>query len=71
MIQLASILDEAKIPYRWYVYTNSKEVINNPNVIFVQPRMDVVNFIKEADYLVQLSDNVERLPDIVFVKPFV
>ena len=56
MIKLANLLDNARIPYIWTIYTNDKRVINNPNVIYREPRLDVINYIADADYLVQLSD---------------
>lgn len=59
MIKLADILEKAKIPYVWHIFTDSRDAIDNPNMIFSSPRQDIVNFIKKADYLVQLSDNVE------------
>lgn len=59
MEKLADIMEKAKIPYVWYIFTDSRDVIDNPNMIFASPRKDIVNFIKRSDYLVQLSDNVE------------
>ena len=56
MIQLANMLDAAKIPYIWTIYTNDTNAINNPNIIYRKPRLDVVDYIANADYLVQLSD---------------
>jgi len=56
MIQLARALDEAKINYIWYVFTNDVNAINNPNVVYMKPRLDVRRWIKKADYVIQLSD---------------
>ena len=56
MIKLANALNNAGIDYIWYVFTNSKDIINNDNVIFMKNRLDIDKWIKEADYLVQLSD---------------
>lgn len=56
MIILANMLTKAKIPFIWLVFTNDYEAIDNPNVIYMKPRLDIRNYIAEADYLVQLSD---------------
>ena len=57
MIKLANMLDAAGIPYIWTIFTNDKDAIDNPNIIYMKPRLDVANFIANADYVVQLSDN--------------
>ena len=56
MIILANMLTKAKIPFIWLIFTNDYEAIDNPNVIYMKPRLDIRNYIAEADYLVQLSD---------------
>ena len=56
MIALANMLDEMGIDYVWYVFTNDKDEIKNKNVIYMKPRLDVYKWIREADYVVQLSD---------------
>jgi len=53
---LAQELDKAKMPYIWLIFTNKTDAINNPNVIYMNPRLDIRDYIQEADYLVQLSD---------------
>lgn len=57
MIALANALDNAGIKYIWYVFTNDVNVIDNPNVVYMKPRLDVRRWIKKADYLIQLSDS--------------
>ena len=57
MIKLGKILDEAEIPYLWTIFTNDTNAINNPNIIYMKPKLDIINYIANADYLVQLSDN--------------
>lgn len=57
MVALAKALDEAKIPYTWYVYTNSKETIPSPNVKYMPPTLDINTQLAQADYVVQLSDS--------------
>lgn len=56
MIQLAKALDRAKINYIWYVFTNDKDEIGSPNVLYMKPRLDVSKWIEKADYVIQLSD---------------
>lgn len=57
MIRFGKTLDNFGIPYLWLVFTNDYNVIQNPNIIYMSPRLDITNFIKEADYLVQLSSS--------------
>ena len=57
IVKLAKLLNEANIPYIWTIFTNDTKVINIPNVVYMEPRLDIINFIANADYLVQLSDN--------------
>lgn len=56
MIRLANSLTCAGIDFIWYVFSTDVDSINNPNVIFMKPRLDVSKWIREADYVVQLSD---------------
>lgn len=56
MIKLANELDKAGIPYEWRIFTNDKLSIPNKNVIYMEPRLDIRDYIADADYLVQLSD---------------
>lgn len=56
MIKLANALDKAEIPYEWRIFTNDSLPIPNENVIYMKPRLDIRNYIADADYLVQLSD---------------
>lgn len=56
LIKLADALDKAGIPYEWRIFTNDSLPIPNENVIYMKPRLDIRNYIADADYLVQLSD---------------
>lgn len=56
MIKLAQLLDNAEIPYIWTIFTNDTKVIDNPNIVYMKPRLDISNYIANADYLVQLSN---------------
>lgn len=55
--KLAKIFDENEIPYQWLIFTSDKNEIDNPNIIYMKPRLDITNFVANADYLVQLSDS--------------
>lgn len=57
MIKLGEFLDNAGIPYLWLVFTNDWNVINNPNIIYMSPRLDIDSYIAGSDYLVQLSSS--------------
>lgn len=56
MIILANELMRAGIPFLWLIFTTDLEKINNPNVIYMNPRLDIRDYIPLADYVVQLSD---------------
>ena len=56
MIKLADMLDKKKIPYVWYVFTDDTGGIDNPNMVYMKPTLDIAGWIKKADYLVQLSN---------------
>ena len=56
MIKFAEELNKHNIPFEWRIFTNDKLPINVPGVIYMQPRLDILDFVGDADYLVQLSD---------------
>lgn len=56
MLLLAEALDKAKIPFVWTIFTDSQRPFPNPSAVMMPPRLDVLDFIADADYLVQLSD---------------
>lgn len=58
MIALANKLDEAGIKYLWLIFTDDKDrkhEINNPNMVYIEPRIDIAPYLKIADYVVQCS----------------
>lgn len=57
IIRLAEILEENDVPYNWTIFTDDRSAIDNPNIIYRKPRLDILDYIGNADYLVQLSDN--------------
>ena len=57
IITLGNMLDDAKIPYIWFIFTNDGNVIKNDHIVYMKPRLDISNYIADCDYLVQLSDS--------------
>lgn len=56
MVAFADALDAANVLFRWDIYTDSPKQPFNKSVAFLPPRLDVVDLVADADYLVQLSD---------------
>ena len=56
MERLGKLLDQEEIQYQWLVFTNDRKVIDNDNIVYMSPRLDITSFIADADMLVQLSD---------------
>ena len=56
MKAFAKALDDAKIPFHWDIYTDVPREPFNKSVAVMPHRLDVLDFIAKADYLVQLSD---------------
>lgn len=56
MVALANALDRAEIPFRWTIFTDVPKQFPNKSVCMMDARQDVLDFIADADYLVQLSD---------------
>mgnify|MGYP003293565189 CR=1 FL=1 len=56
MEKLAQVLDDEKIPFVWDIYTDVIRPFKNPSISIHEPRLDIVDFIADADYFVQLSD---------------
>ena len=56
MKKLVKELEKKDIPFLWLIFTNKEDTINSKNVIYMKPRLDIRDFISDADYLVQLSD---------------
>lgn len=52
---LADALDGAGIPFAWDIYTDSSPTFTNPSVAWKPTRLNVIDFIAAADYLVQPS----------------
>ena len=62
MEKLAKKLDEAEIPFMWFIYTDSpkEEWINNKSIIYKPPIQDnalLMGYVQGNDYLVQFSNS--------------
>ena len=52
-------LDEAKVKWLWLIFTNDTKAINNKNIVYLPPRLDVRPYLQIAKgkgFGVQLSD---------------
>lgn len=59
MIKFANLLEQNNIPYLWTVFTDDTNVIRNANIVYMKPKLDITDYIANADYLVQLSNQGE------------
>ena len=55
--KLAKMLDANGIRYKWLIFTNDTNAIDNENIIYCKPDLDVANFAFICDWFVQLSDD--------------
>lgn len=57
-IAFAEALEKEGIPYVWDIYTNGRiHNYYNDNIIYHAPKLDIIDHIADADYLVQLSES--------------
>ena len=59
IIELANQLDRIKQPYLWLIFTNDTDAIDNPNVVYMKPQLNIRPYIasvKGRGYGVQLSN---------------
>lgn len=56
MVRLAEELDAKKIPFHWLIFTDVHREFPNKSVCVLPACHNVIDFIANADYLVQLSD---------------
>ena len=57
VIQLARMLETEGIPYLWLYFSNREIPNATKRMIMMKPTLDIREYIKKADYLVQLSDS--------------
>ena len=53
---LAKALEAKGIQFLWLVFTDDHAGFRNPNIVLMPPRIDIMPYVRKADYLVQLSD---------------
>lgn len=56
MEKLGRMLDANGIPYTWTIFTDNTNEIQNENIMYRSPTLNIIDHIANADYLVQLSD---------------
>ena len=56
MLKFGWMLEELKIPYIWYCFTDTMLPMAPPGMVFKAPTLDIKPYIKAADFVVQLSD---------------
>lgn len=56
MKKLAKELDSLGVNYVWFVFTNSTDKIDSPNVRYFPVTLDMAKWYELADYVIQLSD---------------
>lgn len=56
MEQLAALLHKANIPFLWTVFSDDLSPFKDPSIVVLPPQLDILPYVKSADYLVQLSD---------------
>lgn len=52
----AKALREANVPFIWTVFSDDLSPFQDPDVVVLPTRLDILPYIRSADYLVQLSD---------------
>lgn len=56
MLKLAEIMEAQGVPFIWLYFSNA-DLKNAPaNMVRMNPTLDILQYIRKADYLVQLSD---------------
>jgi glycosyltransferase involved in cell wall biosynthesis len=45
MIKLGEELNKAGIPYLWTIFTTDTKVIDNPNIVYMKPRLDIISYL--------------------------
>ncbi len=56
IIKIASKLDQEGLPYIWFIFTNDKKEIDNPNIVYISPKLDIAPYLAIADIVAQLSN---------------
>ena len=57
LARMQKLVEMFDFPFIWLVFTNDANFIAHPHVFTVEPTLDVLPYVQEADALIQLSDN--------------
>lgn len=49
IIKLTEKLDKEGLKYIWFIFTNSSRDIPNPNIVLLEPKLDIAPYLKIAD----------------------
>lgn len=55
--KMADLLDAAGVSYSWDIFSDTKTLINNEHIALRKSTLDILPYVADADWLVQLSDN--------------
>lgn len=55
IIKIGDKLNKLGKPYLWLIFTDSQRKVDNPNIVYMEPRLDILSFLKKADIVAQLS----------------
>ena len=55
IIKIGNKLNKAKLRYLWFIFTDDTNEIDNPNIIYMKPTLDIIGYLKMADIVAQLS----------------
>lgn len=55
--KLANILDANGVSYKWFIFTNDTNAIDNDNIVYLKPTLNVVDYMPMCDIFVQLSSD--------------
>lgn len=59
IVRLSNALKAAGVNFIWFIFTEDENRIKDDNIVYIPPRLDVVNYYALADWFVQLSDEGE------------
>ena len=55
MLKFADMLDEAGIPFMWFIFTDTEPEVHHQNMYFMPPRYDLASIMAGCDYGVQFT----------------
>lgn len=57
IVRVGKKLNKLGRPYIWLIFTNDEIEIDNPNIIYMKPRLNIIDYLKKADIVAQLSNS--------------